>query len=180
MNSAALEALDRTISQKEFAEIVGLSEARVSQIVKEGTLTRGDTGAEWIAGYCEQLREVAAGRAPAAGELDPAQEKAALDREKRMGQRIKNLRDLGEYAPIALLTRVLASATAAVSAKLDALPGELLKVVPDLPDEAITALRGAIARARNDWVSDTEDLQVRGELEEDDEDEEPPEDEGAD
>lgn len=160
MNGAVVEVLAERIPQKDFAEIVGLSEARVSQLVKEGLLVRGATGGEWLLAYCDQLREVAAGRAPSAGELDPIQEKAALDREKRMGQRIKNYVALEKYAPVELLTKVLANASAAVVAKLDALPGELLKVAPDLSDEAIAALRTAVAQARNDWAGDTASLEL--------------------
>lgn len=170
MKGAVVEALDARISQAEFAQIVGLSEARVSVLVKEGLLIRGDTGAEWLLAYCEQLRATASGRAPSAGELDPAQEKAALDRERRMGQRIKNYVLLGQYAPVDLLTKVLAAASAAVVAKLDALPGDLLKVAPDLPDEAVAALRTAIARARNDWAADTSSLEAANVPDEDEAD----------
>lgn len=160
MNHAVLEALDTRCDQKTLAEVVGLSEARISQLMKDGVMQRGDTIGEQILAYCENLRQVAGGRAPGEGELDPAQEKAKLDREKRMGQRIKNLQALGEWAAIPLLTKTLAKASAAMASKLEALPGDLVKLVPELPFEAVESLRAAIAKARNDWVSDTAELDL--------------------
>lgn len=160
MNHAVLEALDTRCDQKTLAEVVGLSEARISQLMKDGVMQRGDTIGEQILAYCENLRQVAGGRAPGEGELDPAQEKAKLDREKRMGQRIKNLQALGEWAAIPLLTKTLAKASAAMASKLEALPGDLVKLVPDLPFEAVEAMRAAIAKARNDWVADTAELDL--------------------
>ena len=83
MKGAVLEALDAPISQTEFAQAVGVSDARISVLVKEGLLIRGDTGAEWLLAYCEQLRIAAARRPPSTGDLDPVHEKAGLDREGR-------------------------------------------------------------------------------------------------
>ena len=77
-----------------------------------------------------------------------------------MGQRIKNLQALGEWAAIPLLTKTLAKASAAMASKLEALPGDLVKLVPDLPFEAVESLRAAIAKARNDWVADTAELDL--------------------
>lgn len=160
MNHAVLEALDTRCDQKTLAQVVGLSEARISQLMKDGVMQRGDTLGEQILAYCENIREVAGGRSPGEGELDPAQEKAKLDRERRMGQRIKNLQALGEWAAIPLLEKTLAKASAAMASKLEALPGEIMKLVPDLPFEAVEVMRKAIAKARNDWVSDTEELNL--------------------
>lgn len=176
MNHAVLEALDTRCDQKTLAQVVGLSEARISQLMKDGVMQRGDTIGEQILAYCENIREVAGGRAPGAGELDPGQEKAKLDRERRMSVRIKNRQALGEWAAIPLLEKTLAKASAAMASKLEALPGELLKVAPDLPFEAVEALRNAIAKARNDWVADTEELNLSDDPDPGDEDEEGDED----
>jgi hypothetical protein len=89
-----------------------------------------------------------------------------------MGQRIKNLQSLGEWAAIPLLSKTLAKASAAMASKLEALPGELMKVAPDLPFEVVEAMRKAIAKARNDWVSDTEELDLSDDPDPDSEDDE--------
>lgn len=166
----ALSSLMQPISQAEFAEIVGVSEARVSQLVAERVLMRGDTAHEWLMAYCERMRDIAAGRASMeAGGLDLVQERAALAREQRLGIAIKNATARGEYAPISMLAEVLATASQAVSERFEQLPGMLRKVCPDLPDTVRDKLMSAIADARNEWVRATRQLVVTAVTEPDDE-----------
>lgn len=153
--------LDDQVSQARFAEMVGVSEASISQRVSDGVLTRGDTAGEWLVAYCERLRDQAAGRAGAeVGGLDLVQERAALAREQREGQAIKNAVARREFAPVGLLADVLGQAASAVVDRFDQLEGTLRKAVPDLPDEAKTAVLMVIANARNEWIRATERLVV--------------------
>ncbi|AVQ83813.1 hypothetical protein [Variovorax sp. PMC12] len=146
----------QAISQAEFGAWVGVSEARVSQLMAEGVLTRGESGHEWLIAYCERMRDMAAGRASSElGGLDLVQERAALAREQRLGIAIKNAVARGEYAPISLLAEVLATASQSVSERFEQLPGLLRKVCPELPDTARDKLMSAIADARNQWVRAT-------------------------
>ncbi|MGJ7557447.1 hypothetical protein ACSFBI_25935 [Variovorax sp. RB3P1] len=146
----------QAISQAEFGAWVGVSEARVSQLMAEGVLTRGESGHEWLIAYCERMRDMAAGRASSElGGLDLVQERAALAREQRLGIAIKNAVARGEYAPISLLAEVLATASHSVSERFEQLPGLLRKVCPELPDTARDKLMSAIADARNQWVRAT-------------------------
>lgn len=155
----AIDALDRTISQAEFAGLIGVSEARVSQLVAERIITRGDTGHEWLVSYCERLRDQAAGRAGLeAGGLDLVQERAALAREQRHGIEIKNAAARGEFAPIGLLAEVLAVASQSVAERFEQLPGALKKVCPDLPEAARDRIMATVADARNEWIRATEKL----------------------
>lgn len=150
-------ALSEQVSQAEFAQIVGMSEARVSQLVSEGVLARGGTGMEWLQAYCERLRNQAAGRlGTEIGGLDLVQERAALAREQREGQAIKNAVARKEYAPIGLLSDVLGMAASAVVDRFDQLEGLLRKAAPDLPVEAKSAVMQVIANARNAWIRGTE------------------------
>ena len=152
----AVEAMRQAISQAEFGAWVGISEARVSQLMAEGVLTRGESGHEWLMAYCERMRDIAAGRASSeTGGLDLVQERAALAREQRLGIAIKNAVARGEYAPITLLAEVLATASQSVSERFEQLPGLLRKVCPELPDTARDKLMSAIADARNQWVRAT-------------------------
>lgn len=154
-----IPVLDQTVSQAEFAQMIGVSEARVSQLVSEGIIVRGDTAHEWLIGYCERLRDQAAGRAGSeSGGLDLVQERAALAREQRIAQALKNDTARGEYAPIGLLTDVLATAGAAVVDRFEQLDGALRKACPDLPDEARTTIMTVIASARNEWIRSTAQL----------------------
>lgn len=151
--------LDSIISQAEFAEMVGVSEARVSQLVSESIITRGDTAHGWLVAYCERLRDQAAGRAGSeTGGLDLVQERAALAREQRMGQAIKNAVARKEYAPVGLLADVLGMASSAVVARFEQLEGSLRKACPDLPDEARDTLQQVIGSARNEWIRSTANL----------------------
>lgn len=154
-----LDELSRPITQALFAELVGVSEAKVSQLVGDGVLERGQTGHEWLLAYCFRLREQAAGRMSGEiGGLDLVQERAALAREQRLSIEIKNAIARGEYAPIGLLADVLAAASQGVSDRFEALPGTLRKACPDLPDAAREQIDAAIAQARNEWVRSTSAL----------------------
>lgn len=151
-------ALEQQITQADFAQLVGVSEARVSQLVADGVLARGDTVQQWLVSYCERLRDQAAGRMGEYGGLDLVQERAALAREQREGQAIKNAVARKEFAPVGLLADVLGHAASAVVDQFDQLEGMLRKAVPDLPDEAKTAVMQVIANARNRWIRATERL----------------------
>lgn len=109
--------------------------------------------------YIRHLREIAAGRASTADKaLDLAAERAALAREQRIGQAMKNAVARGEYAPIGLLADVLSAAASGVVDRFDQLDGALKKACPDLPDDARQALHKVIASARNEWVRATASL----------------------
>lgn len=151
--------LDQQVSQAEFARVIGVSEARVSQLVSEGIIVRGDTAHEWLVAYCERLRDQAAGRAGSeTGGLDLVQERAALAKSQRKSQDLKNYIAESEYAPIGLLTDVLATASSAIVDELDQLEGALRKACPDLPDEARSVIMSVHARARNKWIRSTAQL----------------------
>ncbi len=154
-----LPLLDQQVSQAEFAAMIGVSEARASQLVSEGVIVRGDTAHEWLVAYCERLRDQAAGRlGEGAGGLDLVQERAALAREQRIGQAIKNGVARKEYGPVGLLADVLGTAASAVVDRFDHLEGVLAKSCPDLAEEAKTAVLTMIADARNEWIRATAKL----------------------
>lgn len=151
--------LSVVIQQAQFAVLVGVSEARVSQLMSEGSLPAGGTGHQWLLAYCQRLREQAAGR-QSDGPLDLAQERAALAREQRQGIAIKNAVLRGDYAAVALLAETLASASQAVSERFEHLPGLVRKACPDMPPAAIDQVMTAISAARNEWVRQTAALVV--------------------
>lgn len=155
----AAEALDRQGSQAELAEVIGVSEARVSQLVSDCIVERGQTLHMQVRQYCGWLREVAAGRqSEELGGLDLVQERAALAREQRMGIEIKNAVARSEYAPIAMLAEVLATASQSVVERFDQLPAALRKTCPDLPEAARDQVMSLLANARNEWVRATAEL----------------------
>jgi phage terminase Nu1 subunit (DNA packaging protein) len=145
--------LDQSCSQADFAEMVGLSEARVSQLTADGVIPRGETGHNMLLAYCERLRDQAAGRiGSTVGGLDPAQEAAALKRSQREGQDIRNAVARGEFAPIGKLADVLGQASSAMADRFDQIEGVLRLKRPDIDDELMAAILSVVASARNEWI----------------------------
>lgn len=148
--------MSERVTQSEFGAAVGISQQAVSALLADGLLPRDGTFGDWLAAYCDRLREQAAGRMGGEiGGLDLVQERAALAREQREGQAIKNAVARKEYAPVGLLADVLGQAASAVVGRFDQLEGTMRKACPDLPDEAKTAVLQVIASARNEWIRST-------------------------
>jgi phage terminase Nu1 subunit (DNA packaging protein) len=144
------------MTQSEFGELVGISQQAVSELVQMGVLQAGDSWQLWLLAYCARLREQAAGRMGGdAGGLDLVQERAALAREQRIAQKVKNDVARGLFAPVGLLADVLSAASSAVVDRFEQLDGALRKACPDLPADARTAVHAVIASARNEWIRAT-------------------------
>ena len=150
--------LDQQATQAAFGELVGIAQPSVSTLMTEGKLPSSGTLRELLLAYCQRLRDQAAGRLGDTMGLDLVQERAALAREQREGQAIKNAVARRECAPIGLLSDVLALASSAVVDRFDQLEGAMRKACPDLPDEAKTTVQQVIASARNEWIRSTSTL----------------------
>ena len=155
MTASLVLGLQRVCTHDEFADLVGLSRSRVTQLVGDGVLENGRTASIWLRAYVERLREQAAGR-----DIDGtlANERAQLTRSQRIHQDMRNAILQGEYAPIGLLADILGIASAALAQRLEALPARIKTVCPELPDEARTAIEATLANARNEWVQATGEL----------------------
>lgn len=145
--------LSTVITQDEFGRMVGVSQQRVAAMIGEGVLTSNGTAGQWLLAYTERLRQQAAGRGQ-----ELTVERAALARAQRIGQEIKNAVTQGDYAPIGLLTDVLAAASSAMVSQIDTLDAVLSRTCPQLDDEARTQVLNVINAARNKWVRGTATL----------------------
>ena len=145
-------------TQTALAELVGVTQPTISNLMTDGKIPATGTLGELLRAYCARLRDQAAGRMGENTTLDLVQERAALAREQREGQAIKNAVARREYAPVGLLADVLGMAASAVVDRFDQLEGALLKACPDLPDDAKTTVHSVIAAARNEWIRSTERL----------------------
>lgn len=155
--------LSAHLTQEEFGRLVGISQPAVSGLLADGVLDREGTAGVWLRRYCQRLREQAAGRlGETDGGLDLVQERAALAREQRIAQALKNDVARGEYAPIGLLADVLGMASSAVVDRFDQLEGALRKACPDLPEDAKDTVMQVIASARNEWIRSTAKLVTEG------------------
>lgn len=145
--------------QTTLADLVGVSQPAISAMVSEGKLPGDGTLGEVLLAYCQRLRAQAAGRLGAdAGGLDLVQERAALAREQRIAQALKNAVARGEYAPIGLLGDVLGMASSAVVDRMEQVDGQLRKACPDLPEVARNTVLAVLANARNEWIRATTKL----------------------
>ena len=164
--------------QTVVASVVGTTKQAINAMITEGKLPADESMGGLILAYCGRLREQAAGRlGDTADGLDPAQESAALKRSQREGQEIKNALARGEYAPIGLLSEVLATASQSVVERFDQLPAALRKTCPDLPEAARDQVMSLLANARNEWVRATADLVAKNLAPADDAEFEPEDDE---
>jgi phage terminase Nu1 subunit (DNA packaging protein) len=158
MDSAA-DGLRKMLTQTAFAELVGIGQPAVSDLMRRGVISSGDTADRWLKQYCAHLREQAAGRA-AAGELDLAAERAALAREQRDRIAMQNAVTRRELAPVATLEMALATMGRKVGAALEAIPVNIKRRSKNLTAEDIEIITGEINRARN--------IAAAAQLEEDD------------
>ena len=150
--------MEQQATQASLAALVGVTQPTISKLMADGKIPAAGTLGELLLAYCQRLRDQAAGRLGDSLGLDLVQERAALAREQREGQAIKNAVARKEYAPIGLLADVLGMASSAVVDRFDQLEGTLKKACPDLPDEAKTTVQQVIAAARNEWVRSTAQL----------------------
>ena len=150
--------LSASFSQTALAGLVGITQPAISAMVADGKIPAEGTLGEVLHAYCQRLRAQAAGRLGETMGLDLVQERAALAREQREGQAIKNAVARKEFAPVGLLADVLGMASSAVVDRFDQLEGSLRKACPDLSDDAKTTVQQVIAAARNEWIRSTSTL----------------------
>lgn len=138
--------LGQPCTQADFAQLVGISQPAVSDLLTRGVLGKGQTARTWLLAYTSHLREQAAGRG-ADGEL--AANRAALAATTNERQQIKLKRERGEYAAVALIEMVCAAIGARIASALEPLPGRIKMLLPDMPPERLKDIDGAITDARN-------------------------------
>ena len=86
---------------------------------------------------------------PAGMILDPAQERAALDRARREQIDLALEQKRGEVAPIVALEWALSSACSQIAAVLETIPAKLKRRMPQLTTVDLDIVRKEIAKARN-------------------------------
>lgn len=140
--------MDSVVSQRQFADIIGVSEAAVSGMAKAGIIIANQCVGAWIRDYCAHIREQAAGRA-AAGDLDLAEQRARLAKEQADKVAMQNAERRGEVAPVAAMEMVLAATGSKVGKILDTIPGLVRRRVPGIGSDVIEAIESDIAKCRN-------------------------------
>lgn len=144
--------LDKQSLQKDFAGIIGVSEAAVSDMIARGVIAQGDTLGGWLLSYCAHIREQAAGRM-ALGDLDLATERARLAKEQADKIAYQNAMTRGELVPVAYLEEVLAKTSSRIAGIFDAIPVKLKRRAPHLTHDDITFIDAEIRTVRNEVAS---------------------------
>lgn len=140
--------LTQEITQASFGQMVGVSQAAVSQLVSRGVLSPGRPAEVWLHEYCSHLRETAAGRL-AEGGLDLATERALLAREQRRRIAFENAVTTKELAPVAMMAEVLAKAGARIGGIFDGIVPKLRRRNANLSAAELDIVAAEIAKARN-------------------------------
>lgn len=157
--------LDAPIKQVDFAELVGITQPAVSDMLTRGLLKPGDSARVWLQAYTRQLREAAAGRG-ADGEL--ALNRAAESKTRNQLLQIKLKKASGEYAEVSLIEQVLAHIGTQVASQLEPLPAQIKMLCPQLTSEDLQGIESAITEARN--LAARAGLSVLNELDPDEDD----------
>lgn len=143
------------ISQEDFADLVGISQPSVSQLVRKGVLEPGASTLEWMHAYTARLREQALGRDE---DGDLARERGALAKAQRIGQDIRNTREQSEFAPRALLEDILRLVSVAIADRMVGLPAYVFEACPGLPDAARAVIEHKADATRAEWLRSTANL----------------------
>lgn len=129
--------LNQTVTQSRFAEMIGVSEARVSQLASDGVITSGATAGQWLLDYCHRLREQAAGRLGSeVGGLDLSQERAQLARHQSGIAELRLAEMRGELIRVDAVQQVLAGTLAGTRDRLLTVADRVAPIVAAETDPA--------------------------------------------
>jgi terminase small subunit / prophage DNA-packing protein len=147
--------LDQPCTQKEFAELVGITQPAVSDLLTRGVIKAKEPVRVWLIAYTAHLREQAAGRG---GDGALAANRAAESATRNELLQIKLKTARSEYAPIDAIQQVLAYVGTRVASKLEPLPARIKMLCPQLTAEDIKGIENAITEARNIAASASLDM----------------------
>lgn len=136
--------LDRTCTQQEFADFVGVGQPAVSGLLANGVIKPGHTAGQWHRDYISHLREQAAGRG-ADGEL--AYQRSELARVSRERAEIKLALERKDFAAVALIEQVLATVGRSIAGVLEPLHVNLHKLCPALTPEDLKLIQLEVNKA---------------------------------
>lgn len=150
------------VSTRQLAELTGLDRARVGQLLRDLPHELGSKNSHLFDSR-QALRCIYAVDRDGAA-LDPAQERAALDRARREQVEIHNRQRSKELVEVEDMRLELAELAKQFAAFLEDLPSRLERDV-DLPGDAVDALITAVWNARADVFgkqSEIDDRLARG------------------
>lgn len=144
--------LDSGTTQTEFGELIGISQQAVAGLLQRGVIFEGGTAREWLLAYCENLREVAAGRGGDEGirlNLENTRETIRGKQVDRARKELLLAEKRKQLMPTVLLEEILARAGARTARLLDTITPALRRRFPDLSSADLSDVDKIIAKARN-------------------------------
>lgn len=145
---------------KFYANLFNITVRRIQQLAKDGIIPKSGRGrypligaVKGYVGYLQTLRLSNEPIVPSDKDLDPVQEKARLDRERRIYQAVVTEMKLGELIPIELIGFVMARVGAEIAAILESLPAKVKKNYPKMTAAQVNVIKKEIAKARNSVVN---------------------------
>src|SRR5687767_13174482 len=139
-------------SQDQFARLVGITQAQVSQLIRKGVLTRSASVAVWLHEYLRNLREQAAGRKSSEGH-DLVAERARLSARMAEEKEIQLAKLRGELMPVAVVVDVLNFSHATIRSKLLAFTSRLKSQRSNLGPQDLAAADALIRETLNELVN---------------------------
>ena len=136
--------LDNTCTQQAFADLVGIGQPAVSDMLARGVIQPGQTARQWILDSFTHLREQAAGRG-ADGELAANRAKESFTRNQLLERKLK--RDREETTEVEVLEVVFSSVGRTIVAILEPLANTLHKRIPTLSPEDLKFIQGEVSKA---------------------------------
>lgn len=127
--TAAALNLSAAWTQREFGDLVGISQPAVSDLLARQVLMPGESAGQWLLTYCRHLREQAAGRG---GDGELANQRALLAQVQRERAEIRLAVERRQFAPVAVLEQVLAQVGRRIASGLEPLPVMLMRSCPAL------------------------------------------------
>ena len=125
-------------SQEKFAQLVGITQPAVSQLIRKGVLTRGASIGQWHREYLENLRKLAAGFKSDYIDLDLIKERARLAARQSEKLEIELAEKRHDLVPIAAIASALNFLNGTIRSKLLAFPSRMKSLCPELTTRELT------------------------------------------
>jgi phage terminase Nu1 subunit (DNA packaging protein) len=132
--------LDSSCTQEQFAQLVGISQTRVSQLLARSVLIEGETMRQWARAYCTHLRRVH--HEPV---TSGARDRLAVARAR--SQELRNAKLDGSLVPVIEVRAVVASVSARAGRLLESIPVRCRREV-GLDDRAVALVEGVVIQVR--------------------------------
>jgi phage terminase Nu1 subunit (DNA packaging protein) len=131
-------------TQEQFAQLVGISQPAVAQLIRKGVLNRKGDIVQWTKEYTRNLREQAAGRASENGGHDLVAERARLSARQAEKLEIELAKSRGELLPTESIVEALTFTAATIRTKLLSVPSRYKSLSPRLSAKEIDVLDNLI------------------------------------